>query len=244
MRIALCDDNAFFLKTLHKKINEICDKNDIDFEVYEFNCGNDLIDSFDENKYDIVFLDIDMPDITGKDVANNLRARSGNSFKLVFISDYYNEVFSTFKYNIDSFIPKNRLDTYLESEIVRIVEIVKGNESIIFSFKYCVNQEYANGNVNINDITYVEVLNREIILHTVRDKYSLCNYHYEKIKSQFMKYGFLDIHRTCIVNINYITSVKNDCVIVCNKDELPLSRRKKDSIKKAFFENIKNQVVK
>ena len=185
-----------------------------------------------------------MPDVSGKDVANKLRARSSSSFKLVFISDYYNEVFSTFQYNIDSFIPKNQLDIYLEREILRIVEIIKATEPILFSFKYSVNQEYANGNVNLNDITYVEVLNGEIILHTVLDNFSLCNYHYEKIKSQFMKYGFLDIHRTCIVSLNYITSVKNDCVIICNKDKLPLSRRKKDSIKKAFFENIKNQVVK
>lgn len=121
-----------------------------------------------------------MPDFNGKLVAQDLRRLSKNRFKLVFVSDYYDEVFSTFQYDIESFIPKNRLDEFLEEELLRIIDMIKSNERVSFSFKYSLKNRSVNGQVYLDEILYIESMNGEIFLHTQDKQYKLLNYKFEK----------------------------------------------------------------
>lgn len=244
MTIAICDDNKVFLDELYNKITKITTAKNILLQIHIFNAGKNLIEAVKLNLFDIIFLDIDMPDLNGKLVAHDLRTLSHNHFKLVFVSDYYEEVFSTFQYNIDSFIPKNRLDELLEKELLRIVDMIQSNERISFSFKYTLNNCNINGKLYLEEILYIESLNGEIFLHTVDKQYKLINYKFEKIKSQFIKYGFVDIHRTCFVNVAWLSAVIQDCVILRNNTKLPLSRRKRNTVNQAFFQHVKEKVIK
>lgn len=244
MIIAICDDNLAFLNELQSKVTEIITKKNILPEIKTFHSGKDLIQSVKSNSYDIIFLDIDMPDFNGKLVAQDLRRLSKNRFKLVFVSDYYDEVFSTFQYDIESFIPKNRLDEFLEEELLRIIDMIKSNERVSFSFKYSLKNRSVNGQVYLDEILYIESMNGEIFLHTQDKQYKLLNYKFEKVKSQFIKYGFVDIHRTCFVNVSCLSAVLQDCVVLRNNTKLPLSRRKRSAVNQAFFQHVKEKVIK
>ena len=67
MKIALCDDDAEFIKkfgaVLREKLLIRCE----DFSVTEFTSGSECIAQIE--KFDAVFLDIDMPEVSGLDVA-------------------------------------------------------------------------------------------------------------------------------------------------------------------------------
>lgn len=244
MNIALCDDNELFLKKAENKLKDLLDLYNIDYKIYLYISGNTLIDDIKSLNFDIVFLDIDMPGINGKDVADRLRKMSRNRFKLVFISDYYDEVFFTFKYDIESFIPKNRLNEFLPDELKRIIEEIRTSERQSFCFKYSNKNRILNGKAFLDEILFIESLNGEIVLHTVSANYSLVNYKFEKIKDQFKKYNFIDIHRTCFINIAYLSSIEKDSVLLRNGLSLPLSRRKRNSVNNAFFQYVKEKVIK
>lgn len=244
MLIAVCDDNEVFLSVIREKIDNILNTHKMKHEVVLFRSGNELLEKITNTSFDIVFLDIDMPDINGKQLAQKLRTAAKNKFKLVFVSDYNNEVFSTFQYNIESFIPKCRLDEFLSEELLRIIDILKNEKGEEFTFQYNDNSNGGIGAVFISDIIFIETLGGKIYLHTVNKKYELLNYKFEKIKSQFIKYDFVDIHRTCFVNVAYISVVKKDQVLLQNGMLLPLSRRKKKKIDDFLFNYVKESVVK
>ena len=246
MIIAICDDDLIFLTHLESSLDALLSSLNSKHQIFSYSSGEDLLNAAKQMSFDIVFLDIDMPGINGKDTAQRLRELSKKQFKLVFISDYYEEVFYTFKYCIESFIPKNKLTEFLESEVKRIVNIVSNQDKDVqtFCFKYSKNNSFYDSCANLDEIVFIESLNGEVILHTIFEEYSLVNYKFEKIKKQFSKYSFVDIHRTCFINIAFISSIEHDSIVLKNGIRLPLSRRKRSNVKDAFFKYIKEKVVK
>ena len=69
MRIAVCDDNDTALNMLNKTITDAFSKLTDEFDVRIFSDGKALLDEHKKAQFDIVFLDIDMPVISGFDFA-------------------------------------------------------------------------------------------------------------------------------------------------------------------------------
>lgn len=244
MTIAVCDDDKIFLNVISDKISRTLDEKQVSHSISAFSSGRDLLCAIETSCFDIIFLDIDMPDINGKQLAHDLRATAKNRFKLVFVSDYYEEVFSTFQYDIESFIPKNRLDEYLADELRRIASMLQSNERAEFAFKYSDDGKSLTAKVYIDDIMCMESQSGDILMHTADKCYKLLGYRFENIKSQFLPYGFADIHRTCFVSLAHISAVEANRVVLKSGKRLPLSRRKKKTVERALFQYVKDKVIK
>lgn len=243
MKIALCDDNRFFLQQLQGKLIVILEKHAITCQIIAFASGTLLIESLKKEYYDIVFLDIDMPKINGKDVAQLIRSNIMSPTKIVFVSDYYREVFSTFKYDISSFIPKATLDSLLENEILRIIDVVENEKVATFSFRYHKDNSILSGEIYIKNILYFESANSQVIMYATGEKYFLCNYTLNRVMNEFAESKFWDVHRTCYVNSEHVTAVLNDGVRMSNGVVLPLSRNKRKMVKSEFLSHIKDLVI-
>lgn len=85
IRIAICDDDIQYMKnSIGRLVYEISSSLNTEIEIKLFSDGNRLIHCFENGTYfDIVILDIDMPAINGKMVAERLRTMD-NSFYLAF----------------------------------------------------------------------------------------------------------------------------------------------------------------
>ena len=79
MRIAICDDEKIFRDQIKKYILEVSS----DSTIEEFTCGDDLADS--DSNYDIIFLDIEMPGISGIETAEKLR-ENGSDADIIFLT--------------------------------------------------------------------------------------------------------------------------------------------------------------
>lgn len=243
MTIAVCDDNKVFLSEIRDKICNILDSENTLYDILLFDTGVALLKTIQTTRFDIILLDIDMPDLNGKQLAHDLRAIAKNRFKLIFVSDFSEEVFSTFEYDIESFIPKNKLDEYLAHELKRIVALLRGSERPSFAFHYYDNKHTYTCSVYVDEIMYIEILNGDVYIQTVNEYYRLYKYRFDTIREQFLPYGFIDIHRTCIVNVTYISKIKSDYIVLKNNMQLPLSRRKRKAVDKALMQYIKDQVI-
>ncbi|MCF0107355.1 MAG: response regulator, partial [Holdemanella sp.] len=121
--IAICDDNIDFLKNELKQCLEQASQNTRQpVSVRYYRDGITLLNCFEpDNIPDIVILDIEMPEINGKELARKLR-EIDSSFCLVFISSYPQEVFDTLKYQIDAFIAKSADSTSYIPELTRVLQ--------------------------------------------------------------------------------------------------------------------------
>ena len=99
MRIAICDDNVKIHSRLEEEVQKIADEMKVNMEVTCFSDGESLLDVIkeNENEFDILLLDVDMPEVSGLEVAKILREMESNVM-IIFVSAYENYVFDSIKY--------------------------------------------------------------------------------------------------------------------------------------------------
>ena len=240
LNVAFCDDDQIFLNMVCSEAMKIFNDLKVSASINLFTNADILIKNFENYRsyYDIVFLDIDMPIINGKETAGKLRMID-RKFKLIFITSFENEVLDTFQYGVSDFLPKLMLNDRLPSVIERVVNSVNEEKKQTQFFKIIAsNAEIVDIRVPIDDIIYIESINRKIYLHTKRNVYVLSGYKFTSLIGNYLNHGFVDIHRTCIVNLKYLYSVGSTEIYLDDGTALPLSRRKKQDVLDKFTEKI------
>ncbi|NLW92474.1 MAG: response regulator [Syntrophomonadaceae bacterium] len=232
INIAFCDNDQEFMLKIANYTKRFLREQRINARIFTYTDGNQLISSFRkyQPRFDIVFLEINMPSINGKEVAKRLRALD-KEFKLVFITACEDETLNTLQYDIKGFIPKALINDKLPIILKRVVTAVYEDNPRIQVFEVDINDNRrAVIRVPINDIIYFECVCRKVYVHTKRESFLLHGYKFSEIVNRYCSLGFVHNHRTCLVNIKYIYAINDLEILLLNETRLPLSRRKKQFI--------------
>lgn len=227
--IGICDDDRYFLDYIGSEIEKVLKTEEITFKILKFTNGIDLLKAYDneDKPFDILFLDINMPEIDGLQVAEITRKKDEKTI-LIFLTSMEDEVYKTFKYNTFRFIRKSHIDRELEEALQGSLEKLKDEKHI---FK-TINGDLA---LYISNILYFEFIDRRVYIKTFDSKHKTTIRRFKDVEGIFKPKGFVSIHRSCIVNQNYIKSVGNLDIILDNEEKLPVSRYKIEEVKKSFI---------
>lgn len=98
--------------------------------------------------------------------------------------------------------------------------------------------EYKKGkeshNISVGEILYFESINREMRMVTSNGE----DVFYDtlgNVAEQVLKYQFVQIHRSYIVNYRYVTIVRSDEMLMTNGDVLPIGQSRRREIKNMFL---------
>lgn len=94
MQIAVCDDEKVYLDCLSKKIKACFKEFEIEISLDKYLNAVSFLERHNQNPYDIVFLDILMPEMNGLDVANRIRNLSEKTI-IIFITTENHLVYET-----------------------------------------------------------------------------------------------------------------------------------------------------
>lgn len=231
--VAVCDDDINFLKTRMTDIliasARQCKKM---IKPTFFTDGRKLIEEFKNgNPYDIVILDIAMPHINGKALAEQLRLIN-RSFSLVFMTAYEEEVMNVICYAISAFIPKRYDNTAVQNELARVF-----NEYAKYNPEYEVIEILKNGapatyKILKDDILEFCYIDKILYMKTYNEQFILHKKIFSNVSEHFKNNGFIECYRNYLININRIQEINGDNVILDNGDEVPLSKRSKNFLLK------------
>ena len=107
--VYICDDEVPVLRELAEKIGKCMTEE----EVLCFSSGDELLEQLNRSVCDILFLDIDMPGISGMDIAGKLNGERGVPL-LVFVTSHDELVYESFQYHPFAFIRKGYFDQEIE----------------------------------------------------------------------------------------------------------------------------------
>lgn len=218
MNIAIVDDQKEFLDIIGKRLF------DIDYDVYSFTSV------FDMEKtgvlFDLVLLDIDMPDYDGIEYAKNHK-----SLNVVFITSREDRVKDAFGNNVYGFISKDDKKQRYRNVIEEALQQIENQKIITLK---------CNGDIirfAEKDIVYLMYIGRKTISLVYQQKtYTIRGYSLKEIEEKLGE-QFIQINKAVIVNLAMILRMNNDQLYLIGIGQsFTVSRRRKDFIRK-YIEN-------
>jgi two-component system response regulator LytT len=225
MRIALCDDENSFLIQYDEfmdKLSSIVPK----LEYDEILFGKSLLERYEigNKPYDIIFLDIEMTDINGIEIAKRIRLFDENVI-IVFVTNHTEYVYDSFEVGPFRFLVKPiEFNKFKEVFMVSYEKILK-NKRIIF-----ITSERKSIHLSCNEIYYIESQKRLLLVHTANEIYR----NYGKLESWIEKLyqnDFIMMHKSYLVNLNHVSEFKSSSVKLINGDIIPISENKHKYVK-------------
>ena len=116
IRISIVDDEEIILKSIRKKTEDLLNELKVDFEIYDYTDGTILLKEFKNVRFDIVFLDIEMPGISGLEIAQRIRDEEEN-VDIIFITNKDELVYDSIKFAPFRFIRKFRFETEISEAL-------------------------------------------------------------------------------------------------------------------------------
>ncbi len=231
MRIAICDDQAVCLEQTLSAIRKCVSIAEARIDL--FKGGLSFLTEFKSHPYDLVFLDIEMPEIDGITLAKKLRGLS-TDVPIIFLTSHIEYALEGYEVNALRYLTKPVAPNKLRDVLSVVMERMR-KERILW-----IRTDMGEQKLLIKDILFMEAQNQNILIHTTKEsfcvRYNLSNYERELAED-----GFFRIHRGYLVSLSHIKSVSKAEVTLVNRIVLPVSRTKEKHLKEALFRHIRKE---
>ena len=228
LKVAICDDEEKIGLNYKDEIEKILKIYGIEYEIDVFIDGYSFLEKHVKKKYDLVFMDIDMPRLNGMEVASELK--NGEDYPiLVFVTNHDALVYETFPYNPFDFIRKSYFYDEINKVLDRIINEIKINRET-FLFKN-LNIEVE---ISLNKIIYFEAEQNYLYIVTDKNKYKIRET-LKNVQDKLENNGFIRIHKGFLINRGAIIGMDKEDVIVAGNIRLPIGRSNRESIRKEIM---------
>lgn len=239
IRIAVCDDDLSVVNEINQFLHEYERDNSVTFEIFGFCDGDELLAS--NQKFDLIFLDIEMERVNGFEAADNIREFDMN-VPIVYITSHSGFFERAFKVHAFEYITK-------PIEQARLLGVMNDffaaqHDSSEAEMQICTDNGFIS--VKINSIyCFTAESKRNIYLHT-KEGIFIIHENLRDIYENLDKTLFYMPKKNCIINLRNVQNFRNDYVIVMKNDMLlPLAQKKKDEFQKklssVFMGNLKGK---
>lgn len=228
MRVAICDDEKFFVEQLYNKIVAYSVKQNIDIFIDKFYTTDELFPEVE--RFDIIFLDIRFDGKnTGIEWAKTLRKKGCNTL-IVICSSLSNQLIHGYEIEAVRFLLKPISDAALHTALNACLQKLKGNSKPLI-----VKSNYENIVISTPNIVCIESINRQRIIrlvnHSTITTLEPLQDLYQKLDSSCFQYT----HQSFIVQIDKISRFERQTIQVVTGQTIPLSKKYSPTIQNALF---------
>ena len=227
LHTAICDDEPEAIDALQKQLESLSFDLDLTFMVDTFTCGKDLLSTIsasDEFPYQLLFLDVEISDENGIEIARSLyRSMPTESF-LIFVSSYPQYMQDSFSVHPFSYLTKPVLRNDLREILIDILYRYKKDRVQMM----IVTDDERDISIPVKSITYIQGTNtrkREITIH-VNSEVFVCRGTISDLEQAYSDI-LLRLNRTILVNLQNIHYITDNRVVMNTGDSLPVSVRAK-----------------
>jgi DNA-binding LytR/AlgR family response regulator len=179
-----------------------------------------------ENEVDLMFVDINMPDLSGLDFVRS----QANPPKVIFTTAYSEYAVEGFKVNaLDYLLKPFDYDVFLKSanralDWFSLQEKkstkIESNDNFLF-----IKSEYKVLRIILKDITYIEGMREYVRIHMSGQKPIMTLVSMKKIEEYLPPEKFMRVHRSYIINLDKITTIDRNRIVFDNNIYIPVSEQ-------------------
>ncbi|WP_299317151.1 LytTR family DNA-binding domain-containing protein [uncultured Maribacter sp.] len=178
-----------------------------------------------EHDVDVLFLDIQMPEIKGTDFAKMVDSNT----KIIFTTAYSQYALEGYELNAVDYL----LKPITFERFVTAVNKVKTNKAVEKSESFTIKSGYDLHKVKFEDIQYI-VSDSEYVTFHMADKKIISNQRLKALEQELPSSMFMRVHRSYIINKNSVTGLKGRDLLLSDVI-IPVSDSYYDLVKNELF---------
>lgn len=197
-----------------------------------FDNGIDALLYLKQNEVDILFLDINLGELSGIQIAENCK----NKTEIIFTTAYPEFAIKGFELNVTDYLLKPfTFDRFYQS-VERVLQKfdIQNNQHITPTFLF-IKTEYRLEKVDVNDILYIEGMGDYRRIHTFSKKIMTLQT-FKELEKELINTSLIRIHKSFIINANHIETIERDRINISNQ-LLPIS----ETYRKSFYDKVTNK---
>lgn len=227
LTISILEDQPTEAKHLKSLLNKWSTQTKCELEIEEYRSGENFFENNDKTSlqlFSVFFLDIQMKEMNGLEVAKKLR-KEGYQGSIIFLTAFREYVFQGYEVRAMNYLLKPVKEEPLFLCLNEIAKNLSGN-SYLYRYKQ-----------NIMSIPYKDILSFSSSLHyidilTVSDHF--CQYTTLNNIIEYLPLEFIRIHKSCIVNMAHIYKISGTTVVLSNRMTTQIGRSYMKSVIAAF----------
>ena len=208
--------------------------------ICTFTNAIEALDFINNNRIDLVFSDIEMPNISGIEL---IRSLEGKVPYFIFTTAYPQYALEGFDLNAMDYLVKPIPFPRFIKAVNRVKEMIKLNDvSTSFNVSSAggeapahedgfifVKSEYENLKIDINAIKHIQGLKDYLKIHSENAKPILTLMSFKEMQSKLPEATFIRVHRSYLINVNKITSIQKNRIII-NDERIPIGESYKSMV--------------
>ena len=241
--IAICDDDEYESEQLKNMLVHYVVKKYYDFVIDMYSSPEELISAYEKGKYQVLFLDVEMKEMNGIELAKHIRNIPDKDVHIIYVSNYSQYMSNAFDVRAFHYIEKsftNDQKSEMEEKLYGVLDDVV--KDINDSKKYIVINRFQNESsiCLISDIISVHSTQKDPLSISVHcsEKDIKGITRLKEIYDQLSTFHFAYVSKWCIVNILHIKAFKKNKLIMDDDSVCAISRRYKKSFNELFSKHI------
>ena len=195
----------------------------------------EAMETMENNPVQLLFIDINMPDLSGMDFVKSLKDKP----YIVFTTAYSEYAVEGFKVDAVDYLLKpidyaSFLKALIEPSGEKQSHEIRTTESHLF-----VKSEYKLLRIELSEIKYIEGMREYVKIHLINDKPVITLLSLKAIEEKLPADKFMRVHRSYIVNLDRIKIIERDRIIFDGIIYIPVS----DQYKNKFHEYLEKNFL-
>ncbi len=182
---------------------------------------------FESNQVDLVFMDINMPGLTGLELARLLKAEA----KVIFTTAYEEFAVESYRVKALDYLLKPFSQEEFQASIKHAIEYFEllGHPSYQVEEFIFVKSQYKLERIVFNQLLYVENIKDYVRFHMNDGRKNMSLMSLKSTLEMLPGSNFIQIHRSFIVNLDFVKNYNKNELLIDGKN-LPISRKYKNSV--------------
>ncbi len=237
MKIALCDDNTAELFNIVSLIKEYGSEKFESIAVSTFPSGTELLETMQNELFDIVFLDILMPGVTGMDAAREIRTYNEN-VKIIFLTS--SPEFAVESYNVNAY--HYLIKPASQEKIYPVLDkLIREYDKLDECLKIKTNSSVFV--IPFDHIEYIEINAKKLYFQMTDGRVKEVAGKLSDYEDRLLERPeFIKTHRSFIINMSRISELKKGEAITELGKSVPVSRPLYQAVRSSYTEFLFQEV--
>lgn len=240
LKALIVEDNVFMATVLHDMLQKYAGKISV---AGIAKTGPDALSLIAAQQPDVVFLDIELPRMTGFELLQQIEHIN---FQTVFTTSHSHYAIKAFRFNALDYLVKPINESELDETIKRLLRSANKGIDVkhalsnldvqaVENQKLVLPQQNGTLRVPLKQITHVEGYRNYSTIHLVNGNKELSSKNLAYFEDILIDKNFFRSHRSYLVNTYHVKALQAGCFTLKNGIEIPISRRKETEAKTWFF---------